>query len=549
MEPTPRKDFFYRHEVLIVFLIGMCLLLPSIWSETSITGQDEYWLSFRTPMETLEHGGWFTPWVNGEPRLKKPPLLYWAIMLTYKIFGIGPFSARIWGVFSGAALAAFACLLYRELFRKSGLLAGLITLGTLTVAIEGRRAMLDLPLALFTAMGVYYALKWGKTGQMPWILLSALSLGLSFLVKGPVGIILFVVAAFSALWVFGKWQFLMTHWIQVIIALVLMMAVILPWPLAMSHLWPEFSRVLDNEVAARGIGTLHVGSSFSTLGGAFGLVFPWSLILFAGLVYALRHARHPSGRIDLWLCAWFFGCVVPFFFIRGFARYMTPLIPAACVLCASWLNQSDGAVKKVLLRISMTLLGLVAVLFCLFFIWFKVGVPAAIVSLAAVGLMLWLTYSGKDDRTIAISVGLLLMLLMGVLYPSLRINAMPENLDAIVGSSPVASFDSSQPSMLSIRLKRSARRIRSSSRADLNRLKTFKGFVFMRASEAPSFEAHAKKLGVGFERAGKFKTFFSRQAWIRFAREDATTKDWKNALKTRTLEDLKPTILYYRVGF
>ncbi|MCG6878136.1 MAG: glycosyltransferase family 39 protein [Deltaproteobacteria bacterium] len=548
MESTRRKGFFSRHEVLMVFLIGMCLLMPSIWSETSITGQDEYWLSFRTPMETLEHGGWFTPWVNGEPRLKKPPLLYWAIMLTYKIFGIGPFAARIWGVFSGAALAACACLLYRELFRKSGLLAGLITLGTLTVAIEGRRAMLDLPLALFTAMAVYYALKWGRTGRMRWILISAFSLGLSFLVKGPVGIILFMVAAFSAVWVFKKWQFLMAHWPQVILALVLMMAIILPWPLAMSHLWPEFSKVLNNEVAARGIGALHVGSSFSTLGGAFGLVFPWSLILFAGLVYALRHARHPSGRIDLWLCAWFFGCVVPFFFIRGFARYMTPLIPAACVLCASWLNHGTGTLKKVLLRISMTLLGLVSVLFCLFFIWFKVGVPAAIVSLAAVGLMLWLTYSGKDDRTIAISVGVLLMLLMGVLYPSLKINAMPENLDAIVGSRPVASFDSSQPSMLSIRLKRSAHRIRTSSQADLNQLKTFKGFVFMSVSEAPSFEAHAKKLGVRFDRAGEFKTFFSRQAWIRFARKDATAEDWKEAVKNRTLADLKPTICYYRVG-
>ncbi len=359
MEQSQKTYLFERYDVLIVLVMGMFLLMPCIWCETSITGQDEYWLSFRTPMETLEHGGWLTPWVNGEPRLKKPPLLYWAIMLTYKTFGISLFAARIWGVLSGVALAACSCLLYRELFRKSGLLAGLITLSTLTVAIEGRRAMLDLPLALFTAMAVYFALKWGKSGRSGWILLSAFSLGLSFMVKGPVGIILFAVAAFSAVLVFRKWQFLIAHWLQVLSALVLLLAVILPWPLAMAQLWPEFTKVLDNEVAARGIGTLHLGSSFSTLGGAFGLVFPWSLILFAGLVLAIRYARHPSGRMDLWLSTWFFGCVVPFFFIRGFARYMTPLIPAAAVLCASWLNQINGNWKKVLLRISMTLMGLV----------------------------------------------------------------------------------------------------------------------------------------------------------------------------------------------
>ena len=40
--------------------------MPGIWSESGITGQDEYWLSLRTPMETLERGTWFTPWVNDD---------------------------------------------------------------------------------------------------------------------------------------------------------------------------------------------------------------------------------------------------------------------------------------------------------------------------------------------------------------------------------------------------------------------------------------------------------------------------------------------------
>ncbi|MBW2112472.1 MAG: glycosyltransferase family 39 protein [Deltaproteobacteria bacterium] len=197
MEPSSKTGLFYRHEALLVFFMGLLLLLPGIWCETGITGQDEYWLSFRTPMETMERGDWVTPWVNGEPRLKKPPLLYWAIMLSYRLLGIGLFSARIWGVLAGAGLAACSTLLYRELFRRSGLLAGLITLASIAVVIEGRRAMLDLPLAYFTAMAVFFAIRWGKTGNQGWILLSGLSLGLSFLVKGPVGMVLFVVASLS----------------------------------------------------------------------------------------------------------------------------------------------------------------------------------------------------------------------------------------------------------------------------------------------------------------------------------------------------------------
>ena len=115
--------FVERRSPWVVFFLGVLLLMPGIWSESGITGQDEYWLSLRTPMETLERGTWFTPWVNEQPRLRKPPLLYWAILLNYKLFGIHLFSARIWGVLAGAGLATCSALLYRELFRKNGLLS------------------------------------------------------------------------------------------------------------------------------------------------------------------------------------------------------------------------------------------------------------------------------------------------------------------------------------------------------------------------------------------------------------------------------------------
>lgn len=522
-------------------------MMPCIWCETSITGQDEYWLSFRTPMETLERGDWFTPWVNGEPRLKKPPLLYWAMLLSYKVFGISLFAARIWGVLAGAGLAACSALLYRELFKRSGILAGLITLGTISVAIEGRRAMLDLPLAFFTALAVYFAVRWGRSGRPAWILWAAFSLGLSFLVKGPVGIILFAVAAAGAIIVFRRWHFLASNWRHVLWACLLLVAVSLPWPIVMAWLWPDFLKIIDGEVAARGIGTVHVKSPFSTLGGAFGLVFPWSLILLAALIRSIYPAGNDSARKDLWLFTWFFGCVIPFFFIRSFARYMTPLIPAAAVLCAYWLEQVKGPWKTRLLGISVSLMAMVAVPFSIFFIWFERGVPTAVMALAVVGLMLWLTFTKRDVQMVAGSVAVLFCLIMGGLYPSLGVNALPEDLDEIIGSRPVAAYNSSQPSMLSIRMKKSAIRIQSWVEEDQNRLKHLDGFVFVREADAREFEALAGKLEIDAVMAGRFRTFYSRQAWIRFAREDATAADWKEAVARHSLEALKPAIRYYRV--
>ena len=546
----PSRAFLKRHDALIIFISGVVLLMPRIWCETSITGQDEYWLSFRTPMETLAQDSWFTPWVNGEPRLKKPPLLYWAMLLSYQLLGINLFAARIWGVLAGAGIGLCSTLLYRELFKKSGLLAGLITLGTISVAIEGRRAMLDLPLAFFTAMAVYLAIRWGKSGRCGWLLSAAVSLGLSFLIKGPVGVILFGVAAAGSLLVYRKWHFLFSHFSHVLWGIVLFLAVALPWPVIMALVWPNFLDVMNSEVGARGIGAFHFGDALSTLGESFGLVFPWSLVLLAALIRALWHAKRPETRPDLFLAVWFLGCAAPFMFIHSFARYMTPLVPAACVLCAHWLETDprEGGWKRILLCFSMTLMALISMGFALFFIWFGRGIFMALLTLLMAAGLLVLTFLRIRPYWTGAIVAVLFTCIMGGLYPALGINALPSGLQEILGTKPVAAFNSSQPSMLSMRLKQSVRRIRSGEKKDQNTLKRLDGFVFVRKPDTDRFQALAKKLRISVHKAGEFQTFYSRGAWIRFAREDATAQDWKRAFRKRSLNHLKPTICYYRIS-
>ena len=146
-----------------------------------------------------------------------------------------------------------------------------------------------------------------------------------------------------------------------------------------------------------------------------------------------------------------------------------------------------------------------------------------------------------------LTVAILVAFLLGGLYPSLGINAMPADLDRIVGFHNVASFDSSQPSMLSMRLKRSVIRIRSFDKKDIRLLEHFDGFVFMRETDVKEFEKLAGKLDIHFVNAGQFKTFWSRQTWLRFAREDAGFDDWKEAIRTKSLTNLKSGICYYRV--
>jgi hypothetical protein len=173
--------------------------------------------------------------------------------------------------------------------------------------------------------------------------------------------------------------------------------------------------------------------------------------------------------------------------------------------------------------------------------------PAAIACLLMVGLIFLVALTTYHAHLISSAVAVLLAITMGGLYPSLGINAMPEGIEEIVGGAPVASYNSSQPSMLSIRLKRSAIQVVGGIERFDRALDGLDGFVFMRERDVGGFEGQARRLGIHFEHAGQFKTLYSRHTWVRFAREDATIDDWKRAAKSHSLADLRSTIHYYRV--
>ena len=40
------------------------------------------------PREMLERGEWVVPTLQGEPYLDKPPLMYWLVMASYRLFGV-----------------------------------------------------------------------------------------------------------------------------------------------------------------------------------------------------------------------------------------------------------------------------------------------------------------------------------------------------------------------------------------------------------------------------------------------------------------------------
>ena len=540
----------------IVFGLGILLLLPAVWAETSVTGQDEYWLSLRTPMEMNDHGEWLTPWVNGKPRLQKPPLLYWAILLNYKLFGVHLLSARIWGVLSGAGLAVCACLFSRELFGRNGLLAGLLALATMGVAVQGRQAMLDLPCALFSTLAVLCFVKWLKScsapgllhiktaqGHLSTILLSAFLLGLSFLTKGPVGFLFFTAGVLAFLIVFKPGSVLVRNWWQMVLGMVILGVVCLPWPLAMRHLRPElFSSIMGEELAGRQFGHWTPGSPLSAWSGALGLVLPWTPLMVAAIYSHFRRTALEHLRERRFLLGWFLLAAVPFFFMKSFERYMLALLPAQIVLCADWLEERQPEARAIVLRICVLLLAVISLVICCFAGWFKLALWEIIICMALTGFTVFLAFRSAHPHWVAFCCALLFTVALGGVYPRFGINALPEHLPAELAASPVRLFNSPQPSLLSMRLGRSLQLF------DANSPPSATEMVLVDGAHRQQFFELLEQRQLQAADKGDLRTFYSRGAWVRFARPDATREDWKAAFRARSLEGLKSEFHYYLVS-
>ena len=69
-------------QTLLLFVLALAVLAPGIWEATGLTGKDEFFLGLRTPMEMIEGDHWLVPFLDGAPRIRKPPLLYWAAPAT-----------------------------------------------------------------------------------------------------------------------------------------------------------------------------------------------------------------------------------------------------------------------------------------------------------------------------------------------------------------------------------------------------------------------------------------------------------------------------------
>src|SRR6476469_8494345 len=78
--------------LLLLVVLPALLLYPTLSFFLLEPDEGRY---AQIPREMLARGDWVVPHLQGEPYLDKPPLLYWLVMLSYRVFGVHDWAARL----------------------------------------------------------------------------------------------------------------------------------------------------------------------------------------------------------------------------------------------------------------------------------------------------------------------------------------------------------------------------------------------------------------------------------------------------------------------
>lgn len=176
----------------IVTILPALLLYPTLSFHLLEPDEGRY---AEIPREMLQRGDWVVPHLQGQPYLDKPPLMYWLVMLSYSIFGVHDWAARIVPALAVHVSILAVYLVGRRSVGERAAYWGSLALGVSPLFVSmGRLLILDGLLAACTTVALFamFEAVRGSRVVWSWWLVAALATGLGILTKGPVAVLLLV---------------------------------------------------------------------------------------------------------------------------------------------------------------------------------------------------------------------------------------------------------------------------------------------------------------------------------------------------------------------
>jgi 4-amino-4-deoxy-L-arabinose transferase-like glycosyltransferase len=313
--------------------------------------------------EMLETGNWVVPHLWYLPHLDKPPMTYWLVAISMKLFGQNEWAVRLPLALAGMSGVWAAWLLGCSVGgRRVGWWSALILQTSLLYFAMARMLTTDMFLTVFNTWAIYFfwrswqslkpEVRSQKSEVLLWHLAGWAAIAVGFLTKGPIALAVPLVAL-GALVIY-RWKSFAAKkllWSGLAAGLVFFLVLVLPWFLAVFRRVPEaFGYMTVYQAAGSVLGTTiknRKGSLFYFFGILAVGLLPWTFLL--GWLWRRRHWRHlnqESKNAWVLLSAW---AIFPFvLFSLSQAKlpaYILPIFPALAVMLA-WRFFNDDVVTK-----------------------------------------------------------------------------------------------------------------------------------------------------------------------------------------------------------
>ena len=344
MDAIPR---FRPDSHLVHALVLLALSLPYFINlgKSSLWDANEAFYA-ETPREMLVTGDFLAPHFNYQPRVQKPPLTYWGILLTYKIFGINEFSVRFPGALAALGVLLFSYAMARLLFNpRAALIAAAICATTARIFILQRRLPIDILLLFFLTGTLFFLIRsLQKKSTCSWAMTYAF-MGMGFLTKGPIAVL--IPAAALLIWMFWSRHTRFSE-IHPYLGGFVFACIALPWYLIiyLVHGWTYIAPFFLGDNLGRFAST--------TLGPARGFFyyisvyasdfFPWSILGVAVLIWLWHNRRNELPLKSLTFGLPLIWCCFTFLFFSLSKNkqeyYIAPMYPVAAILIGGVLDKN-----------------------------------------------------------------------------------------------------------------------------------------------------------------------------------------------------------------
>ena len=227
-------------------------------------------------------GNYLIPEFNGHLRINKPPLTYWLISLSYKIFGINEFAARFPHAFLSILLLFIVVYISKNYISSDkAYLSAIILASTPFYFFFSRLCNTDMILNFFFACSMLLFFKYYEKNKLKYLILSLLCYLFANLTKGPVA---YLIPVIIAIFLVSEKKFLFFKKFYLIIITILISLSSLLWLFYVglkTGSIDSLKSLIFNETLGRMFkGYAHKEPFYFYLIYFPLLFFPWSVIIF-----------------------------------------------------------------------------------------------------------------------------------------------------------------------------------------------------------------------------------------------------------------------------